>query len=722
MLLPHLLVGLASLAGMVVTSPTPMDARRDGDIAAPAAPPKRLVVYTQESFQGPGYEIDAEHRCYKFQAPVYKNLHAYGVVDQVCYFMDTDDCSGRVLITANALGTELWDIVDVGGSEGYAAMLTAVYCGERLAMTPVEADPSVEAIGGVIKAGPAPDRRSKDTKLSPAGGPGETTLCYTDERCVTLSANDNCVFVPGEVNHMVRKIYQDAGSICKYYGSNCNAPEPILGVNSHTGPKYVELEGWVGNMIGYVKCKGQWGARQARGATASVELGPAALQLQARDLTPGNVRGCNPENDCQYVQPALKCKEFPAGIANNLASILQWKGSICKYYSSTDCTSSLVLTSIAGSQDYSPNLGWSDGGRIASVYCEVARSPSTLEAGTTVHSVSTSLETRDDWKPVSSSNPTSDGPLVVCHDVNMGGKCVAYTDAPACANNPFGVDAIESFTLEKDWRCAFYPANDCQPTNGPPQYVDSKNDAIRVDDVTYWISSMTCMRSPLLGVDVDAGPASTSLQTRDGWEPVSGPDATSEYYLFVCHDVNLGGKCFGYTGEACANNPFNVDAIESLYLEQGWRCAMYPVNDCQPTHGPPHYIDSKNDFVLINDVDYWISSITCMRSPYLGLEGRAAANTSPGDATICDWLNYVACGDINNAMDQCQPIYTEYSAPGSIIQYEGAVCKWYEKFGCLRDGPENKYRMVDSRNGTVSIGNTGDYARMKSVECRAEPW
>jgi hypothetical protein len=73
-------------------------------------------------------------------------------------------------------------------------------------------------------------------------------------------------------------------------------------------------------------------------------------------------------------------------------------------------------------------------------------------------------------------------------------------------------------------------------------------------------------------------------------------------------------------------------------------------------------------------------------------------------------------------MDQCQPIYTEYSAPGSIIQYEGAVCKWYEKFGCLRDGPENKYRMVDSRNGTVSIGNTGDYARMKSVECRAEPW
>jgi hypothetical protein len=96
------------------------------------------------------------------------------------------------------------------------------------------------------------------------------------------------------------------------------------------------------------------------------------------------------------------------------------------------------------------------------------------------------------------------------------------------------------------------------------------------------------MRSPLLGVDVDAGPASTSLQTRDDWEPVSDPDATSEYYLFVCHDVNLGGKCFGYTGEACANNPFNVDAIESLYLEQGWRCAMYLVNDCQPTHGPPH--------------------------------------------------------------------------------------------------------------------------------------
>jgi hypothetical protein len=89
--------------------------------------------------------------------------------------------------------------------------------------------------------------------------------------------------------------------------------------------------------------------------------------------------------------------------------------------------------------------------------------------------------------------------------------------------------------------------------------------------------------------------------------------------LQVCHDVNLGGKCFWYAGEPtgyCLNNPFNVDAIESFRLLKGWRCAFFQASDCLATKGPPTYVDSKNGEIVVNDVTYEIWSVTCIPSPY----------------------------------------------------------------------------------------------------------
>ncbi|KAH7091268.1 hypothetical protein FB567DRAFT_625833 [Paraphoma chrysanthemicola] len=663
--------------------------------------------------------------------------------------------------------------------------------------------------------------------LSSAGGPGEVKLCYTVERCVTLSANNICVFIPGEIGHMVRKIYQQAGSICRYFDRNCNS-EPVVEINSHAGFQYVELEGWVGNQIGYVKCLGGWhtgieeqaGQLQARdmkpprmyagdvrienwqnggaatvwlraldidrltqgpfstctyhksqtscsadnkvvtissanfdftpsipqyakliGAVychqtgappgASIEAGPAAPRLQARDLTPGNVRGCSPDNNCQYVQPALHCKQFPSGLAKNLASILQWKHSICKYYESADCSSSLLTTATAGDQDYSVDMSWKIGERITSVYCEV-QGVNADGVGETIHHVSsieadassTSLVTRANvWSPVDGPGRKNDSPLKVCHDINLGGKCFLYSQPPACVNNPFNVDAIESFHLDQDWRCAFYSINDCSADKGPPRYVDSKNGPITVNDVDYWISSITCMRSPFHGIDLDATPTLQARTDNTAASMIPNPTQKDEYYLLLFHDVNFGGKVFGYTGNVCANNPFNVDAIESLVLYKGWRCAFYSINDCSQDKGPPRYVDSKNGDVAIADVDYWISSITCMPSPYepassthAELQARGETTcTKPGDATICDFSAFTACATIANALNTCQPVSTEYGAPASLIQYKGAVCKWYESVGCCRDNPAAKFRLVDSRNGTVSIGDTGEKAKMKSV-------
>jgi len=101
MRLSHLLVDLIGLTGLAIASPTPRDAAAD----ARALTPQGLVVYAHDDFQGPGYKIDAVHRCFKFDSPVYKNLHSYHVTDLVCNFMGSDRCSGKTLVTTDARGT-----------------------------------------------------------------------------------------------------------------------------------------------------------------------------------------------------------------------------------------------------------------------------------------------------------------------------------------------------------------------------------------------------------------------------------------------------------------------------------------------------------------------------------------------------------------------------------------------------------------------------------------
>jgi hypothetical protein len=134
------------------------------------------------------------------------------------------------------------------------------------------------------------------------------------------------------------------------------------------------------------------------------------------------------------------------------------------------------------------NDGQDDGILAPSIIPETPRDTAT----------SSLLTTRDvRWKE---PDPRSTAPLLVCHDVNMGGKCFDYVitsdNNGFCVNNPFNVDAIQSFRLRKGWRCAFYPASDCQSAGGPPQYINSKNDKVQVNDAMYGIRSVACMPTP----------------------------------------------------------------------------------------------------------------------------------------------------------------------------------------------------------------------------------
>lgn len=110
----------------------------------------------------------------------------------------------------------------------------------------------------------------------------------------------------------------------------------------------------------------------------------------------------------------------------------------------------------------------------------------------------------------------------------------------------------------------------------------------------------------------------TLVATRTDSPSTAGEVPDFPTNLLVCHEVNLGGKCLSYQGPGCAANPFNVDAIESLKLPWGWRCALYPYFECSSQRGPPHYVESRDAELVVNDVDYDVWSITCIPLPFEG--------------------------------------------------------------------------------------------------------
>jgi hypothetical protein len=102
----------------------------------------------------------------------------------------------------------------------------------------------------------------------------------------------------------------------------------------------------------------------------------------------------------------------------------------------------------------------------------------------------------------------------------------------------------------------------------------------------------------------------------------------------------MAGQCFAYTGE-CAPNPINVDAIESLWLAKGYRCAMYAAWECEATRGPPHYVDARDDELVINDIKYEIWSMRCAPSPY---RGEKESEAGPESAIVARSLDNTPIG------------------------------------------------------------------------------
>lgn len=125
--------------------------------------------------------------------------------------------------------------------------------------------------------------------------------------------------------------------------------------------------------------------------------------------------------------------------------------------------------------------------------------------------------------------------------------------------------------------------------------------------------------------------------------------------------------------------------------------------------------------------------MSCYPAPFVvsdsNIEAARSVNNDPrgeegpGDTRICDAAYFQWCRDNVNAMGRCSSFDPAAGGPNSLVQFQGAFCKWYRGYGCARESKDDEPMGVDSRAHTVEIGDLGlDNNRFKSVECRGEPF
>jgi hypothetical protein len=582
------------------------------DVATPEKrdeePERHLVVFAEEGFQGAYLELEATNRCVKLDPPVYKNLHSYGVNNQNCYFMDTDRCNGKVLIRASAQGAEVWQSFD----NGFSSHVTSVYCGDLTLLQPI------------------------NTATSPAKpnplGPGQMILYENADgsgRNETLLADGVCVKVPNTVAHKVRKIIQVSGRNCRYYDTSCGENPPVYKIDSHNTPVIQKLDAWYGDRIGFVMCKVKW-------STTSDAAPVESRNNEVAFAGVGDVHACKynrKRESCQDLNALGSCKAFNDNLSKQIDTLRQGGGSECKYWRNKDC-SGLTLTSISGANDYSPNLGPGnrDGKEMSAVSCQHQSPSAMVEVGTTIHS-------DEGYTTHASPLKREAGQVLVADQIFLGGNTllVKTTDeynncAPLSKQFHWHLASLRQyqgsvctywqdncgeniplFTI--DSRSGDRLLNELPNSFGPDRnkvgYIRCMNGQVADEFMTHIDSSDPKVVRPATTTtttttSISPRSMATNLSTREKphWAHTYTP-------LLVCHNVNLGGSCYFYQGPGCAQNPFGVDAIESLKMDKGYRCAFYNSVDCQPTKGPPHYIDSKTEDKVVQDVEFEIWSIKC---------------------------------------------------------------------------------------------------------------
>lgn len=241
---------------------------------------------------------------------------------------------------------------------------------------------------------------------------------------------------------------------------------------------------------------------------------------------PGETTICRSTIDigpCETLSASSACVPFGDELRHNIRNVYQAAGSICRYFDGTCdvATPVMEVNSHNGPIHVSPDKQTGD--RIDRVRCQdqwrtaVAEEGSTLIVARTnaVAAITTIQAKARSNIPMTESTPPQGlsarddvAYLLIWHDTNFSGKEYAIYGNYNCLANKFGSDPVKSLEVRKGFRCAFYPADNCQATNGPPHYVDARDDKYRISDVEFNVRSLVCGPEPYHG-QIDGQASST---------------------------------------------------------------------------------------------------------------------------------------------------------------------------------------------------------------------
>ncbi|KAF1848420.1 uncharacterized protein K460DRAFT_353399 [Cucurbitaria berberidis CBS 394.84] len=215
-------------------------------------------------------------------------------------------------------------------------------------------------------AAPAPPdsvpRNTVDNaNISALAAAGDTVVCQNtldNGPCELHHAQNRCVTLGPGLSHKVQTIYQAAGSVCKYFESDCSARYPVVSVNSRSKPIFLQLGKNVGGKIGLVLCKDSWSSAEINGGLTPVDprhveatssyptipflgdKGDAASIDVRRSEAPGDTRICDDANFqwCRDNVNAMdRCSSLDPA-AGGPSSLIQFRGAFCKWYRGFGCS------------------------------------------------------------------------------------------------------------------------------------------------------------------------------------------------------------------------------------------------------------------------------------------------------------------------------------------------------------------------------------------------
>ncbi|OAL52024.1 hypothetical protein IQ07DRAFT_630771 [Pyrenochaeta sp. DS3sAY3a] len=366
---------------------------------------------------------------------------------------------------------------------------------------------------------------------------------------------------------------------------------------------------------------------------------------------PSSIRG----GPCFTYLAMNNCQDFDTLVAGKVRRLIQYEGARCYYYPQRGC-----VTLRRGMLDTSGGPSRSDidedvGQQLVSVQCVSPKKligsddrdydDYILELGDDGVSSTTAFAIRSTRSALAIRAGTE---VEVCTQPSNkpGGICKTYPALSKCQD--FSKDIagkVQHLAQEQGLRCYYYPQKGCS-TLRKTLTVESRPKKIQVNlepEMGSMLVSVYCVKPRNLAAadqefedrrskdevyliapnsdDADKVYTLDSSHTDSSLDPDSNVPDDFPRPLIVCHETNMQGACHLYQRYGCMNNPFNVDAIKSLRIQEGFRCVFFQRSDCHTERAAPHVEDAVGGPRFMGTVPYEIWSMTCLWIPKYGVEG-----------------------------------------------------------------------------------------------------